>query len=136
MTRFSSAAHLASWAGVCPGNHESAGKATSGRTRDGDPWLKSVLGQAAISACRAKGTYLAARYRRLVGRRGHRPALVALRHSILIAVWHMLIRDTEYADLGGDYFLERTGKTRATRRLISRLNQLGYQVTLQPVEVP
>jgi transposase len=135
ISRFPSAGHLASWAGVCPGNHESAGKHTSGRTRHGDPWLKGVLGQAAMSASRAKGTYLSARYRRLAGRRGRKRALVALQHSILIAIWHMFTRDTEYLDLGGDYFIERTGKTRATRRLISQLNHLGYQVTLQPTEV-
>ncbi|MEV0185206.1 hypothetical protein AB0I54_38930 [Streptomyces sp. NPDC050625] len=93
-----------------------------------------MLGQAAISACRTKGTYLAARYRRLVGRRGRRRALVALQHSILISIWHMFTRDIEYTDLGGEYFLERTGKARATRRLVSQLNRLGYQVNLQPVE--
>ncbi|MGW1617487.1 IS110 family transposase [Streptomyces sp. NPDC002285] len=134
IARFPSAARLASWAGVCPGNYESAGKSTSGRTRNGDPWLKQVLGQAALSACRTKDTYLAARYRRLVGRRGRKRALVALQHSLLISIWHMFTHNTEYTDLGGDYFLERTGKTRATRRLVSQLNHLGYQVTLQPVE--
>ncbi|MFC8669909.1 transposase [Streptomyces sp. NPDC057199] len=134
MARFPSAAHLASWAGVCPGNHESAGKSTAGRTRDGDPWFKGVLGQAANSATRAKDTYLAARFRRLAARRGKKRALVALQHSVLIAIWHMFTRGIEYADLGGDYFLERTGKTRATRRLVSQLNHLGFQVSLQPVQ--
>ncbi|MEU9663851.1 IS110 family transposase [Streptomyces chartreusis] len=134
ITRFPSAGHLASWAGLCPGNYESAGKSPSGRTRPGDAWLKAVLGQAAISACRTKDTYLAARYRRLVGRRGRRRALVALQHSIIVSIWHMFTHDKEYADLGGDYFLERTGKTRATRRLVSQLNHLGYQVTLQPIQ--
>ncbi|RAG83360.1 IS110 family transposase [Streptacidiphilus pinicola] len=134
ITCFPSAGHLASWAGVCPGNHESAGKHTSGRTRAGDPWLKGVLGQAALSASRTKDTYLAARYRRLIGRRGKKRALVALQHSILIAIWHMFTHDVPYADLGGGYFIERTGKTRATRRLVSQLNHLGYQVSLHPVE--
>jgi transposase len=133
ITRFPSAGHLASWAGVCPGNNESAGKHSSGTTRPGDPWLKSVLGQAAISASRGKDTYLAARYRRLMARRGRKRALVAVQHSILIAVWHMLTNNASYCDLGGNYFIERAGKGRATRRLIGQLNHLGYQVTLNPL---
>ncbi|QCX82851.1 Transposase IS116/IS110/IS902 family protein (plasmid) [Streptomyces sp. YIM 121038] len=132
ITRFPSAGHLASWAGVCPDNHEFAGKSPSGRTRPGDTWLKGVLSQAALSAIRTKDTYLAARYRRLAGRRR---ALVALEHSILVSIWHMFTHDKEYADLGGDYFLERTGKNRATRRLVSQLNHLDYQVSLRPVGV-
>lgn len=135
ITRFPTAADLASWAGVCPGNHESAGKQSTGRTRHGDPWLKGVLGQVASSASRSKGTYLAARFKRIASRRGKKRALVAVEHSILIAAWHMFTHDIEYHDLGGDHFLERTGKTRQTRRLVSQLNQLGYQVTLQSVEV-
>ncbi|MFJ9610786.1 hypothetical protein ACIRS1_31040 [Kitasatospora sp. NPDC101176] len=105
-----------------------------GKTRHGDPWLKAVLGQAASAASRSKGTYLAARFKRIASRRGKKRALVAVEHSILIAVWYMFTHDIEYHDLGGDYFLERTGKTRQTRRLVSQLNQLGYQVTLQSVE--
>ncbi len=131
ITRFPSAADLASWAGVCPGNHQSGGRTGSGTTRHGDPWLKATLGQAAVSASRTKDTYLAARYRRIVARRGKKRALVALEHSILTAVWHMFTHDAEYADLGGQYFVERTGRARQTRRLVSQLNQLGYQVTLQ-----
>ncbi len=134
IARFPSAADLASWAGVCPGNHESAGKHHGGRTRHGDPWLKGILGQVAASASRSKGTYLAARYRRIASRRGKKRALVALEHSILVAIWHMFTSDVEYHDLGGDYFVERTGKARQTRRLVGQLNQLGFQVTLQPVE--
>lgn len=133
ITQFPTAGHLASWAGVCPGNNESAGKSSSGTTRPGDPWLKGVLGQASIAASRGKDTYLGARYRRVMARRGRKRALVALQHSILIAVWHMFTHDTLYRDLGGNYFLERTGKTRATRRLIGQLNHLGYQVTLDPI---
>lgn len=134
MDRFGTAGRLASWAAVCPGNHESAGKQPTGKTRHGDPWLKAVLGQAAVAAARTKGTYLSARYRRLAARRGKKRALVALEHSILIAIWHMLTHDVAYGDLGGDYFLHRTGRTRQTRRLVSQLNQLGYQVTLHPAE--
>lgn len=135
ITRFPTAGHLASWAGVCPGNNESAGKHSSGTTRPGDPWLKSVLGQAAISASRSKDTYLGARYRRVMARRGRKRALVALQHSILIAVWHMFTTDMAYCDLGANYFLERAGKARATKRLIGQLNHLGYQVTLNPLAV-
>jgi transposase len=134
IARFPTAGDLASWAGVCPGNHESAGKQPTGKTRHGDPWLKAALGQAAVSAARTKDTYLAARYRRLATRRGKKRALVALEHSILIGIWHMFTNDVPYADLGGDYFLHRTGRARQTRRLVSQLNQLGYQVVLQPVE--
>ncbi|QIS24769.1 IS110 family transposase [Nocardia terpenica] len=133
ITQFASAAHLASWAGICPGNYESAGKHGSGATRPGDPWLKGVLGQAAISAARGKDTYLGTRYRRLLVRRGRRRALVALQHSILTAVWHMFTNDLPYRELGGTYFLDRTARTTATRRLIGQLNHLGYQVTLNPL---
>jgi transposase len=135
IARFPTAGHLASWAGVCPGNNESAGKHASGTTRPGDPWLKGVLGQAAISAARGKNTYLGARYRRLMARRGRKRALVALQHSILIATWHMFTNDLTYRDLGENYFLERAGKARATRRLIGQLNHLGYQVNLNPLAV-
>ena len=131
ITHFPTAADLASWAGVCPGNNESGGRKGPARTRHGDPWLKAALGQAAVSASRTKDTYLAARYRRITARRGKKRALVALQHSILISVWHMFTRDAEYADLGGRYFIERTGRARQTRRLVSQLNQLGYHVTLQ-----
>lgn len=134
MARFTTPGRLASWAGVCPGNHESAGHQSTGKTRHGDPWLKAVLGQVAVSAARTKDTYLAARYRRLAARRGKKRALVALQHSVLIAAWHMLTHDVVYADLGADHFLQRTGKTRRTRRLVNQLNQLGYHVTLQVEE--
>ncbi|MBT2445179.1 IS110 family transposase [Streptomyces sp. ISL-36] len=134
MARFPSAAHLASWAGMCPGNHESAGKHTSGKSRPGDPWLKGALGLAAAAAARSKDTYLASRYKRIAIRRGKKRALVAVGHTILTSVWHMLTNDAEYADLGGDYFLQRTGRTRQTRRLVSQLNMLGFQVTLQSTE--
>ncbi|MEV6012724.1 IS110 family transposase [Streptomyces sp. NPDC051976] len=134
MSRFPSAAHLASWAGMCPGNHESAGKHTSGKSRPGDPWLKGALGLAATAAARSKDTYLASRYKRIAIRRGKKRALVAVGHTILTSVWHMLTNDAEYADLGGDYFLQRTGRTRQTRRLVSQLNMLGFQVTLQSAE--
>lgn len=134
MGRFSTAGQLAAWAGVCPGNHESAGRQPTGRTRHRDPWLKAVLGQAAVSAARTNNTYLAARYRRIAARRGKKHALVAVEHSLLIAIWHMLTHNMAYTDLGGDYFLHHTGRARHTRPLVNQLNQLGYQLTLQPVQ--
>ena len=106
---------------------------SSGTTRPGDPWLKSVLGQAAIAASRSKDTYLAARYRRVMARRGRKRALVALQHSVLIAVWNMFTNDTTDHDLDANYFIERAGKACATKRLIGQLNHLGYQVTLNPL---
>lgn len=134
MGRFPSAAHLASWAGMCPGNHESAGRHTSGKSRPGDPWLKNALGLAATAAARSKNTYLASLYTRIAIRRGKKRALVAVGHTILTSIWHMFTNDAEYADLGADYFLQRTGRARQTRRLISQLNMLGYQVSLQSAE--
>jgi transposase len=132
-SRFPTAAHLASWAGVCPGNNESAGKHKSGRTRPGDVWLKAALGEAAMAASRTKNTYLSARYRRITARRGNRRALLAVAHSILTAAWHLLTDDCGYHDLGGDHFLQRLDHTRQTRRLIGQLQQLGYTVTLNPL---
>jgi transposase len=134
MARFPTAGHLASWAGMCPGNHESAGKHTSGRTRHGDSWLRAAPGQAAISASRTKDTYLAARFRRIVCHRGKKRAMVAVGHSILIASWFMLSRDVPYHDLGGGYFATRTGKARRIRKLVGEIEQLGYHVTLQSTE--
>jgi transposase len=135
--RFATAADLASWAGMCPGNNQSGATAKPGPTRHGDPWLKAALGQVAVAASRTKGTYLAARYRRIAARRGKKRALVAVGHSVLIAVWTMLSRDITYHDLGADHFVERLGahgKVRQARRLIDQLNQLGYQITLQPTQ--
>ena len=100
MGRFPSSAHLASWAGVCPGNHESAGKHYSGRTRKGSKWLRTALVQAANAAARSKDTYLAAHYQRIKGRRGHHKAIVAVAHSILVIIWHLLTGNQPYSDLG------------------------------------
>jgi transposase len=136
-TRFPTPGDLASWAGMCPGNNQSGATNKPGRTRHGDPWLKAVLGQVAVAASRTKGTYLAARYRRIAARRGKKRALVAVGHSVLISVWIMLTRDVAYHDLDADHFIQRLdthGKARQTRRLIDQLNQLGYQVTLQPTQ--
>jgi transposase len=106
MTRFPTAGHLASWAGLCPGNDESAGKRRSGRTRKGSKWLGIALTEAALANVRTKDVYLAAQYRRLRPRRGHTRALGAVKHSIIVACWHMLSTGETYRDAGGDYFTQ------------------------------
>ncbi len=133
MSRFPSAHHLASWAGMCPGNHESAGKRYSGKTRKGSPWLRALLVQAAHAAARRRDTYLAAHYRRLAARRGKNRAAVAVGHTILVIVYQMLRDGTEYQDLGAQYFDERDREV-VERRLIRRLEQLGYTVALEPAQ--
>jgi transposase len=131
MSRFPTAGHLASWAGRCPGNDQSAGKRRSGRTRKGSKWLGIALQEAALAAIRSKGTYLAAQYQRLKPRLGHGRALGAVKHSMLIAYWHMFTTGETYRDLGGDYF-QRRDPQRATKRLVAKLQALGHEVTLQP----
>lgn len=131
MARFASARHLASWAGICPGHHESAGRTKNTKVRPGNPYLKGALGLAAFGAVRTKDTYLQARYKRLTARRGPLRALVAVEHSIITAIWHTLTDNIPYRELGGDYFTQRDPE-RATRRAINALNQLGYTVTLNP----
>jgi transposase len=131
MSIFPTAGHLASWAGRCPGNDQSAGKRRSGRTRKGSKWLGIALEEAALAATRTKGTYLAAQYQRLRPRIGHGRALGAVKHSMLIAYWHMFTTGETYRDLGGDYFARRDPE-RATNRLIRKLEQLGHAVTLTP----
>jgi len=131
MEQFPSADHLASWAGMCSGNNESAGKRRSGRITKGNRWLKRVLVQAAWAASRTKGTYLAAQYRRLVKRRGAKRALVAVGHTLLVMIYQVLKKGTVYAELGAD-FLERLEPERLTRQLVKRLEALGHKVTLEP----
>jgi len=132
MGRFGSSARLASWAGMCPGNNESAGKHRSGKTRKGSKWLRSALTESARAAARSKGTYLSAQYHRLKGRRGANKATVAVGHSILVAAFHILDRGEPYADLGADYFVHRHNPERHANRLV-RLRALGYDVTIEPV---
>src|SRR5438874_3139969 len=131
MEQFPSAGHLASWAGMCSGNNESAGKRRSGRTTKGNRWLKRILVQAAWAASHTKGTYLAAQYRRLAKRRGCKRALVAVGHTLLVIIYHVLKRGTTYAELGAD-FLDRLEPARLTRQLVKRLEALGHKVTLEP----
>lgn len=134
MSRFATPGNLASWAGMCPGNNESAGKHFSGRTRKGSRWLRGSLGEAAAAAGRSKGTYLSDRYRRLAGRRGKKRANVAIGHDILIAAWHIMKYDVDYADLGPDYLTTRTlDPARKASRLTQQLQALGYRVTLEHV---
>ncbi|MDT0465142.1 IS110 family RNA-guided transposase [Streptomyces gibsoniae] len=134
MTRFRTAGHLASWAGVCPGHHESAGKHKSGRRRHGNRWLSAALGTTAMAASRTKDTtYFGARYHRLVPRLGKKKALVALEHSILTAVWHILTNNVAFHDLGGDYYAKHD-PDRAMRRLTRQANALGFTVRFDPIE--
>jgi transposase len=126
MSHFPSAHHLASWAGMCPGNDESAGKTHSGKTRKGSPWLRSALVRAGRSAGRTH-TYLGAQYRRLATRRGAKRAGVAVGHSLLVIAYVILTRDVEFRDLGANYFDERD-RDHVRRRLTRRLEQLGYRV--------
>jgi len=132
MSVFPSAKHLASWAGQCPGNDESAGKRRSGRTRKGSRWLGIALTEAALAATRQKNTYLGAQYRRLRGRRGHKKALGAVKHSIIVAAWHMLSTGELYNDPGADYFDRRVDPQRKIKRLITQLEGLGQRVVLEP----
>jgi transposase len=132
MRQFPTARHLASWAGLCPGNNESAGKRKSGRTRKGNPWLRAALVEVAQAAGRARQTYLGAHYRRLASRRGKKKACVAVGHTILGIAYHVLDRGTTYQDLGPQYF-DRRDRTAVERRLVDRLESLGYKVTLEPV---
>jgi transposase len=130
MSRFPSADHLASWAGVSPGNHESAGKRTSGKTRKGNRFLRTVLVQAAHAAARTKSTYLSAQYRRLAARRGKKRAIMAVAHSMLIMAYYMIQRQEPYREAGADFF-DRLQPEDTARRLVKRLEHLGYCVTLQ-----
>jgi transposase len=130
MARFPTAGHLASWAGMCPGNHESAGKRRRGKTRKGSPWLRAALTEAAQAAGRKRDSYLAAQYRRLMTRRGKKKAVVAVGHTILEIVHHLLARGTTYQDLGDRYFDERDRQA-VERRLVKRLEGLGYKVSLE-----
>jgi transposase len=130
MSRFPSADHLASWAGVAPGNYESAGKRASGKTRKGNRFLRTILVQAAHAAARTKGTYLSAQYRRLATRRGKKRAVLAVAHSILVMAYYMIQRQEPYREAGADYF-DQLQPEDTVRRLVTRLERLGYHVTLQ-----
>lgn len=131
MSRFPDARHLASWAGMCPGNNESGGKRLSGKTRKGSRWLRSALVEAAHAATRCKDCYLAAQYQRLVVRRGGKKATIAVGHTLLVVIYHILSEDEEYEELGGNYF-DEWDRQAAQKRLVRRLEKLGYEVKLEP----
>jgi transposase len=132
VSRFPTARHLASWAGMCPGNRESAGKRLSGKTRKGSKWLRTALVEAAHAVGRSKTSYLGAQYRHLVPRCGKKQAAVAVGHSILVIAYYLLMRGTTYTDLGPHYFDERQ-RTAVEKRLVRRLESLGNKVTLEPI---
>jgi transposase len=131
MSRFPNAGHAASWAGLVPGRNESAGRNRSSRIRQGNKQLKTALVQAAHAAGRRKDHYLGAQYRRLAVRRGKQRAAIAVAHSILVIAYHMLRRGTEYVELGADYF-DKQNQQQVQKRLVKRLEQLGYRVLLEP----
>lgn len=130
MSRFASDAHLSSWAGMCPGNNESAGKRLSGKATKGSIYLRNALIQAAWAATHTKKTYLAAQFRRLVKYKGKKRALVAVGHSILVIAYHMLKQRASYQELGGDYFDQQNVETLRSR-LIRKLASLGMKVTVE-----
>ena len=130
MTRFPTAAHLASWAGTTPGSNESAGKVKSSRTRPGNPYLQGALGAAAMACAQNPATYLGAKYRRIATRRGPQKANVAVQHAMLTAIWHMATNGAFYDDPGADYFT-RLNPDRARNRAIHQLQAMGYHVTLE-----
>ncbi len=132
MTRFPSAKHLASWAGLCPGNKQSGGRRLSGKTTKGSVWLRAALSEAAWANARSKSGYLGAQFRRLARRRGVQKALVAVAHSLLVIIYHVLRDRRPYADLGADYF-DTLDTTRQQQHYVRRLNALGYGVTLTPL---
>jgi transposase len=134
MSVFPTDKHLASWAGQCPGNDQSAGRRRSGKSRHGSKWLDWTLEESALAAVHSKDTYLAAQYNRLRPRRGHKKALGAVKHSILVACWHMLTTGEFYNDLGGDFF-QRRDPERTTKRLVKQLEALGHTVTLEPIPI-
>ena len=131
MSIFPTAAHLASWAGCCPGSNESAGRVKSTTTRPGNPYLKAALGAAALSIANTRDTYLAVKYRRIAARRGPKKALVAIEHTILVAIWNMAHTGALYDDPGADYYTHRDPE-RTRRNAVNQLHRLGYQVTLTP----
>ncbi len=133
MDQFPSAEHLASWAGMCPGNNESAGKRKSGTTPKGNRWLRRTLNQSAWAASHTKNTYLSAQYRRLASRRGKKRAIVAVGHTMLKIVYHMLKHKVSYHDLGNDYF-DRLNSESLKRYLVKRLEKLGHKVVLEPLK--
>jgi transposase len=132
LARFPTHRHLAAWAGLCPGNRESAGKRKAGKTRKGDVWFRRYAIAMALAASRTKGTYLNALYHRLVRRRGHKKAVVAVAHAIVVIMYHVITDQVPYQELGADYF-DTLHATALTRHHVRRLETLGFKVTLEAV---
>jgi transposase len=132
MERFPTAQHVASWAGICPGNNESAGKRRSGKSRRGNPWLQSTLVEAGWAAARAKGTSMQARFWRISKRRGKEKATYAIAHHLLVVIWWMLHEHVPYSEMGSDYLQQHDDPERRTRHLVHQLEQLGHKVTIEP----
>jgi len=130
MDQFPSAAHVASWAALCPGNNESAGKRLSGKTRKGNVWLRRTMCEVAWAASHTKDTYFAAQFRRIASRRGNKRALMAVAHSILVTAYHMLKHKRHYTELGADFF-DVINRDKVRDRLVQRLSKLGFDVTLK-----
>jgi transposase len=133
MGQFPDEDHASSWAGLSPGNNQSAGKQRSGKTPRGNRWLKQALLEAAYAASRQKESYLAAQYRRLAAHRGKKRAAVAVAHTILVAAYHILKEEVEFVELGGDYF-DQLNEEKTRRHLVKRLEHLGYKVELTRLE--
>ena len=131
MRQWPSAGHLASWAGLCPGQNESAGKRRHSHLNPGNPYLRTALIEAALAATREKDCYFREKYYRLKARRGHKRAVVAVAHKLLVAIYHVLATQTPYQELGAGY-LDRLEPERLRLNLVRRLERLGYQVSLEP----
>ncbi len=135
MSRFPTHRHLCSWAKICPGNRRSAGKAKREHIGGGNPWLRSLLVEAAWGAAHSKNTFLAAQYRRLVGRIGDRRAAIAVAHSLLVIAYHVIKDGQPYQELGANFYDQRSQEI-IVRRLTKRLEELGFNVSLQAKEEP
>ncbi len=129
MSRFPTAAHISSWTGICPGNNESAGKRRNGRTRKGNKILKSTLVECAQSVIRKKDSFLYAQYQRISMRKGKKRAIVAVAHTMLIAIYHMINENKEYQDLGADFY-NKFNKEKKANAYIKKIKELGYDVQL------
>jgi transposase len=129
MNQFPDEDQLSSWAGMCPGNNETGGKRKSGKTTKGSKWLRATLGEIAWAASRTKGTYLSAHYRRIARRRGKKRAIIAVGHTMLVIIYHMIKNRLPYNELGDDYF-DKMDKEKLTKIMVNRLEKLGYKVDL------